>query len=344
MPTEKEVLSSLRRQLPELLPTLRVAVERPSPDSPWDLVLKVQSGRRTRRLVFEVKAVGEPRYLAQAITSLTLAVRKNPRIYPVVVAPYISPEGRRLCREAGVGYLDLTGNVFLRFDGILVDRLSRELPQRAKARLRRLFAPKSSRILRVLLEQPGAEWTLARLAEEAAISLRTAHLVVNALEEKAFVEKQRGAIRLQKAGELLDLWAQNYSLERHRQYTFYTFLRNPADLAVKLTAHAMSHKEAVGLTLHSGVAFVAPFVRSSDVHAYFLGDRERLVSALDLRPVETGGTVHLLDPYDQGVFYRIQTLRGVRVVCNTQLYLDLINYPARGREQAEVLRRKKLRY
>ncbi len=123
MPTEKEVLSSLRRQLPELLPTLRVAVERPSQDSPWDLVLKVQSGRRTRRLVFEVKAVGEPRYLAQAITSLTLAVRKNPRIYPVVVAPYISPEGRRLCREAGVGYLDLTGNVFLRFDGILVDRL-----------------------------------------------------------------------------------------------------------------------------------------------------------------------------------------------------------------------------
>ena len=241
-----------------------------------------------------------------------------------------------------MGYLDLAGNVFLRFDGILVDRLSAEPPPRAKARIRRLFTPKSSRILRVLLEQPGAEWTLVRLAEEAAISLRTAHLVVNAFEEKAYIEKRRGAIRLQKPGELLDLWAQNYSLDRHRQHTFYTFVRNPAELGLKLTTHAVSHKEAVGLTLHSGAAFVAPFVRASDMHAYFLGDRERLVRALDLRPVETGGTVHLLDPYDEGVFYQVQTIRGVRVVCNTQLYLDLINYPARGREQAEVLRREKL--
>lgn len=344
MPTEKEVLASLRRRLPELLPTLQVAVERPSPRDPWDLALKVRSAGKTRRLVCEIKSVGEPRYLAQAIAALTLAARKDPRLYPVVVAPYISPEGRRLCREAGVGYLDLTGNVFLRFDGVLVDRRSGEPPPRAKARLRRLFSPKSSRLLRVLLEQPGTKWTLARLAEEAAISLRTAHLVVNALEEKAFVEKRRGAITLQKPGELLDLWAQNYTLERHRRHTFYTFARNPAELAAKLTAHAVSHKEAVGLTLHSGAAFVAPFVRSPDVHAYFLGDRERLVKALDLRPVESGGTVHLLEPYDEGVFYRIQTIRGVRVVCNAQLYLDLINYPARGREQAEALRREKLGY
>jgi hypothetical protein len=122
-------------------------------------------------------------------------------------------------------------------------------------------------------------------------------------------------------------------------------MENPSiDLAAKLCAYAVSRKEAVGLTLHSGAAFVAPFVRSPDVHAYFAGDRERLVKALDLMPVESGGIVHLLEPYDEGVFYRMQTIRGVRAVCNAQLYLDLINYPARGREQAEVLRRQKLGY
>ena len=344
MPTEKEVLTSLRRRMPELLPTLRVIVERPSRGAPWDLVLRVRSAGKTRRLVCEVKSVGEPRYLAQAITSLTLATRKDPTLYPVIVAPYISPEGRRLCHEGGVGYLDLTGNVFLSFEGVLVDRLSGEAPPRVKARLRRLFAPKSSRIIRVLLEQPREKWTLTRLAEEAAISLRTAHLVVNALEEKAFVEKRRGAITLQKPGELLDLWAQNYSVEGHGRQIFYTFVRNPAELAAKLTAHAVKHKEAVGLTLHSGAALVAPFVRSADVHAYFVGDQEQLVKALDLRPVESGGTVHLLEPYDEGVFYRVQTIRDIRVVCNTQLYLDLVIYPARGREQAEVLRQRKLGY
>lgn len=344
MPTEREVLANLRKRLPELLPTLRVAVERPSRKVPWDLVLRVRSAGKTRRLICEVKSVGEPRYLAQAITALTIAVKQAPRSYPVVVAPYISPESQRLCREAGVGYLDLTGNVFLRFDGILVDRRSAEAPPRAKAKLRRLFSPKSSRVLRVLLEQPKAEWTLAQLATEAAISLRTAHLAINALEEKAVVEKRRGAIALQKPGELLDLWAPNYRLDQHRQHTFYTFLRNPRELAARLTAHAAAHKEQIALTLHSGAALVAPFVRSADVHAYVLGDLERLVKALDLRPVETGGTVHLFQPYDEGVFYRVRTIRGVRVVCNTQLYLDLVNYPARGREQAEVLRRQKLGY
>jgi len=209
-----------------------------------------------------------------------------------------------------VGYLDLAGNVFLRFDGILVDRLSAEPPPRAKARIRRLFTPKSSRILRVLLEQPGAEWTLVRLAEEAAISLRTAHLVVNAFEEKAYIEKRRGAIRLQKPGELLDLWAQNYSLDRHRQHTFYTFVRGPAELGVKLATHAVSHKEAVGLTLHSGAAFVAPFVRASDMHAYFLGDREGSREPWTSGPWRRGGRCTFSTRTTRGSFIKFRPSEG----------------------------------
>lgn len=77
---------------------------------------------------------------------------------------------------------------------------------------------------------------------------------------------------------------------------------------------ALSKKEAVALTLHSGAAGIAPFVRSPDVHAYFVGDRERLVKTLDLGPVESAGAVHRLEPYDEGVFYRTRTIRGGRVV------------------------------
>ena len=72
----------------------------------------------------------------------------------------------------------------------------------------------------MLLEQPRETWTLARLATEASLSLRTAHLVINALGEKAFVNKRRGAITLTRPGDLLDLWAENYKLEAHRQQTF----------------------------------------------------------------------------------------------------------------------------
>lgn len=342
--TEPEILATLRRRLPDLLPALRVELEVPPRQGGADVVLRVRSGRRTVRLLGEIKSIGEPRYLAQAITALTLMARKAPGSYPVVIAPYIAPAGQRLCREAGVGYLDLAGNAYLRFDGILVDRHAVKPPPRARARLRRLFAPRSSRIPRVLLEQPERTWTLAALATEASLSLRTVHLVVNALEEKALVDKQRAALRLTKPGELLDLWAEQYRLDVHRRHTFYTFARDPLEVARRLAAHAAEHQESAALTLHSGATLLAPFVRSPDVHAYVTGDLERLVTALDLRPVESGGTVHLFEPYDAGVFYRVQTLEKLPVVCATQLYLDLLHYPARGREQAEVLRRQVLRY
>lgn len=292
---ETQVLGALH----ELLPTFRITEERPRQPVAWDLTVVIQSGRTMRRLLVEWKSVGEPRYLGQAITVLKLGTGQSRRNYPVVAAPYIGPEGQRLCREAGVGYVDLTGNAFLRFDGVLIDRRSSERPPRAKARLRRLFSPKSSRVARVLLDQPNQEWTLARLATAASISVRTVHLVINALEEKDFVDKRRGAIRLAKPGPLLDLWAENYRFDQHRHQTFYTFVRSPRELAEKLAAEAAGQRALLALTLHAGAALVAPFVRYTDVHAYVAGDVERLAKALDLRPVETGGGVHLLTPHDE---------------------------------------------
>jgi len=334
---------ALLHGLRELLPRFEVQ-GRAGPGDAWDLEVVVGSGRRARRLLVEFKSIGEPRYLAQAITKLMLARRHIPRGYPVIAAPYIGPEGRRLCREADVGYMDLAGNAYLSFDGVYVERQSAERPARAKARLRRLFSPRSARIIRVLLEHETADWTLARLASEASVSLRTAHLVVSALDEKAFVERRRGAIRVAKPGELLDLWAENYRVDEHRQHTFYSFVRDPKELAARLAQHGGPLQVNIALTLHAGAALVAPFVRSAELHAYVGGDVERLVEALDLRPVETGGNVHLLTPRDEGVFYGTRTIDRIPVVCNTQLYLDLVHYPARGREQATELRRRVLKF
>jgi hypothetical protein len=47
------------------------------------------------------------------------------------------------------------------------------------------------------------------------------------------------------------------------------------------------------------------------------------VDVLDLHTVELGGNVHLLRPYDEGVFYGLRRLEGTAVVGNIQLYLDL---------------------
>ena len=65
---------------------------------------------------------------------------------------------------------------------------------------------------------------------------------------------------------------------------------------------------------------------------------------LGLRPAEGEGNVHLLSPYDQGVFYELLEKGGFKVVSLPQLYADLIHYERRGREQAEHLRREAMGY
>ena len=98
---ETQVLGALH----ELLPRFRITEERPRQPVAWDWTLLIRSGSTVRRLLVEWKSVGEPRYLGHAITVLKLGTGQSPRSYPLVAAPYIGPEGPRLCREAGVGYV-----------------------------------------------------------------------------------------------------------------------------------------------------------------------------------------------------------------------------------------------
>lgn len=351
MPSQSEIAGELRQQWADLVPRvqlLRVREDAPLPGRlsvRYDLLLEVQIGDARRYLVCEVKSVGEPRYLHQAISQLREVLTGGDGAVPVVVAPHISEQGRRLCRDAGVGYIDLTGNVFLQFDNVLIERTTPHRPAtRLSAESPDIFAPKSSRALRVLLEDPATPWTLASLSKETGVSLGLVHRVVNALTEMGYVDKSRGAILLVRAGDLLDFWAERYKLDGDRDHTYYSFRRSFSAFAADLEGLAQRSGFVYAFTRHAGASLVAPFVRFTDVHFYYSGDMETVTRGLDLRPVEMGGAIHVLTPYDAGVFYKAQRVGGASVVCNTQLYLDLFHYPARGREQAQFLRQQTMSF
>jgi len=164
------------------------------------------------------------------------------------------------------------------------------------------------------------------------------------LDEKGYLDRKRGAISILRPGELLDLWAQNYNIDINPSQTFYSFARSFSGFVDRLKDVAPEEQFRYALTLHSGASKVSAFVRFTDVHLYYQGDLPAIVEGLDLRPVEVGGTIHILSPYDEGVFYNLQRIDDVVVVCNTQLYLDLVNYPARGKEQADFLREQKMSF
>ncbi|MCK4614740.1 MAG: hypothetical protein KAU14_08045, partial [Thermoplasmata archaeon] len=91
-------------------------------DNKWkiDVIISLTINHKTQKLLVEVKSSGEPRIIAQAAGYLKRATEIYGG-YPVLVAPFVSSRGRELCKELGIGFVDLAGNAYIRSDGVLIE-------------------------------------------------------------------------------------------------------------------------------------------------------------------------------------------------------------------------------
>lgn len=344
IPHPKPLDAALLSALPGLLNSLRVvrAVRTASPRGsvPGLLVdVRTPSGRR-HTLRVDVRAANAPSRIPHALGQMTSA-----RGYPVLASTFFSPRARELCRQAGVGYLDLAGNCRLQFDDFYLQKTVDANPFRAPGRPASLFGPVSSRLLRALLEEPSRAWRVMELSAAARVSLGLASKVCRRLLDEAYAEKTAGRLRLAQPGPLLDAWQAAYAMSQNGMTAYYSFEQTPERLAARVAAAARERRWRYALTSFAAAALVAPFVHGIGTVQWYSDEApERWADALDLRPAASGPNAILLRPYDEGVFYRARTAQGSTVVGNIQLYLDLAGDPARGREQAAFLRTQHIRF
>jgi len=206
-------------------------------------------------------------------------------------------------------------------------------------RAKDIFEPKATRVIRVLLTNPREHWRIAALAKEAMVSLGWTHAVVATLQEQNYVARDENYhVKVVDPIRLVKRWAAVHSfLTESRIETFHTFERQLEPFLNQLKKLEASY----ALTGLSGAWLVAPYVRPVSVDVYIPDRTEtgKIMRTLELRPVERGGDVRLVLPYDKGVFYGARSIDSVKVVSNTQLYVDLVNYPARGEEAStQILR------
>lgn len=345
--TEAETLQRILAELPRLWPNLKVErirrEVRAAPNATADVTAEVRVGNLRKELIIEVKANGEPRIAERAIAQLRQIVRSKRNAYGVFAAPFISKRSRELCKAEGFGYVDLAGDSFLQFASVLVDREGAESKSKEQRGLRSILAPKATRVVRALLRRPDQSAKISDLAKDCEMSPAGVYLVAELLENKGYVAREHDrSIRVAEPARLLRDWAENWSIERNGVSRYFSFGRGSKDIVAEISKAAKEQDVEYALTGLAGAYFVAPFVRSDEVWVYVKGDPARLVQALDLRPVSSGANVVLLAPYDPGVFQGARDILGVRVVSDVQLYVDLLNFPGRGREQAEQLREKAL--
>ncbi len=309
-----------------------------------DLVVKFKLGQQEHVFVLEVSSLGQPRQIRAAVTRLAEIRRELPAAYPVAAAVYIGPQSARILKSNNLGYIDLSGNCRLAFDTVLIEKEGKRNIRPSSRPLRSLFAPRASRVVRVLLTEPGRAWKLEELSRASEASLGHSHNVVKRLEDLAWVERDdHQRIRLAKPADLLESWAESYSY-RENEITSYVVPERLTRRFLADIARAMEGRR-YAFTLNAGLSLVAPHLRMPSVHCYMEGDPAPVVAALGLRAAgEADAGLHLLTPYDSGVFYGTLEKGGLKVVCLPQLYADLLHYERKGPEQAEHLRREAMGY
>ncbi len=339
---EAEVVDRIRERLERLLNDVplvdagQVITQMSLEGARPDLLFEVMAGNQPWKIIVEAKSVGEPRQVRYAIQQLREYVARTKDAYGVVAAPYISNDTARLCKENGVGYIDLAGNCFLNFDQVYIEQKNYPNPTVEKRRLRSLFTPRSSRVLRVMLVNPRRSWQVQKLAQEANVSLGLTFKVKERLLELEYAREENKNILLNRPEELLDKWADNYSFRRNRMYDYFGF-EEPKEVEQRLAGYCQEREVPYALTLFSGAALVAPFARYTRGFAYVSEGIQKLAESLELKEVSSGPNFSILEPYDDGVFYGSRKIGGLEVACDVQLYLDLVGYKGRGEESATFL-------
>lgn len=308
------------------------------------LDIELSHDRRRLRLMVAARATVHPKQVVSTLVPLAAVARVAGRsTLPVLVAPYVSPRVAEVCRDHGVGYVDAAGNAHLVADGLCLHIEGR--PNRAPDTrpAERLFAPKSSRVVRVILEEPDRTWKVQDLARTAKVSMGLASRIKRKLVEQAYAQEVAPGIRVADPTKLLRDWASAYKLPKVRLAVYG--MDDPAALERAIVRWGESNKVTCALTELSAASRLAPMVRNNRAVTYVLAPPsseaiQRLLRDLALKEVDSGPTGELWLTDDESVLWHSRDRDGVRVVSPLQAYLDTQKNPARGEEAAEELFRR----
>lgn len=317
-----------------------------------DLLVEITAAGKPYNLICEIISNGQPRYVSGALLRLrnVSAPARNEYI-PLLIAPYLSPATRLLCRQNQVNCLDLMGNAFITFDKVYINREVPDQPKGERREMKSLFRPRSALVLKAMLRDPGKPWRVADLAQVTGVSLGHVSNVRAGLLDREWAAKGDAGIYLTKPDELLDTWKDNYEPPSGKPMSFYTTLHGSAfeTAARDALAQCKTSKTSQGIAAFASFTaanWLAPYGRNSN--RYFYANESgmaALVEALKLAPATKGANVTITVPDDWGVFSDLEE-PAPGAVCTSliQTYLDLSIAGERGEESAEYLRQEKMKW
>lgn len=260
----------------------------------------------------------------------------------LLVAPQLSTRILDFCREHRLSAIDLNGRAYIRAEGLLIDRQA--IPGRRfhyKLEPRNIFVGKSARIIRTLLTDRDQTWVQNELTIRSKASSGLVSRIVNYLIADGILEK-RDARRftIREPFTLLDSWAETDNLARRARTARYaTFGGTLLEQATKLKRLADDNSIRIAFTQWIAGWLRHPYTEPAIVSAYVSHlPADTALELHKIRPVSDAGKIWLHVPNDEGVFLETRQVRGLPIVSDAQIYLDLQSAGLRGPEQAAALR------
>jgi hypothetical protein len=238
--------------------------------------------------------------------------------------------------------VDLNGRAYIRGDGLLIDR--GRLPGRDfrfEQEPRNVFVGKSERIIRALLTDRDRIWTQGDLVRRTLASAGLVSRIVQHLIGQGFLQKQSPReLRVKDHLGLIDAWVKADTFNRRAATTRYTsFSAEPLETARKLAGWAAGQSVSIAFTQWLAGWLRHPYTEPVVTCAYVARLPElATLEQLGLRPVSEAGKVWLHVPKDEGVFLETQTIQGIPLASDAQIYVDLQGTGLRGPDQAAALR------
>ena len=344
--TEAQLLSqalNILADIPNI--TVKEIVSEPKHfDRGIDLIIGLSNRQKKFKVLIQAKASGEPAILRRSAAWLKNMLAQTNGDYAILVAPYVSDEGALICRDMGIGFVDLSGNCLLNLEGLYVERTGFANKFKKPREVQSLFSPKSSRVVRCLLSDPTKTWTLKRLSNETGVSIGLIHRIATALEHNLFAEKRPGGFQLEDPARLLEAWREEYQRRPRKWGRYVIRMGTIEDCIEKLKAAALQNRVRYALSGPSGASLVSAYLNPSLVHVYVDILKSEFLEELNAYPIMSEGNFLIRVVEQQNEFIGSREVKGIYIASDIQLYLDLWSMGGRGQEAAEELRRQRLRF
>ena len=341
-------------------------------------VKSLSEGRRDRLIPLLAQAILQARTAAAKCPRPTVpvAVVGSSRV-SISVAEEARRFAARHAPEVGAGVVDaeglrvFTGHGLERFNASLTPRVAAAVTPRAKPT--QLFSDLNQWMLKILVGQtlpqssmrvPKGDFRNAsQLAAAANVSIMSAVRFVRRLEDEGFLDERKNCIKLVRVDELFERWVSanreayaqfpaRWIIERSREQLYASLaeysgdgndLSTPKGRGANRTVRAKV-RCCLGL-FGAADALGFGFVRGVPPYIWLERLDPEVLRRFGLKADDSPSPpdVYVRVPSNREAVFRAATaVDGVPVSDVLQIWLDVSTHPARGRAQADVLRKRAL--